>query len=157
MGIRNTVSKIGAGLGFNTKARRTAETKKIAGELKGILPAKEAKAQARKIQSELTSTPVRKLHEKQGKNSTLTEKNVRSGKKVAEKAQANAENAAIERELKRRTRRNITVGAAGGAGLGATAVGGTAINNAVAKRRDDEPNDWEKAARNVSTTKGEKS
>ena len=120
---KNMASKVGAGLGFNTRAHRVGETTKIA---------KEAGAKkAKQIQAGLAAMPSKKV---KGLLNT-TDANI----PVARDA--------IHNELARRSRRNMTIGAAG-VGAAGVAVGATGAG--VAAKRN---SSRDKAARIASEAK----
>jgi len=132
--IKNTASKLGAKAGFNTRAHKVTELGRIAKDLKGTQgsPATDLKA-ARELQKAVKNSPSGGL-----KKGIVRDK--AKSKELAANLQSNkvteASLNAKERELARRTKRNIVIGA------GATlAAGGIAAAGAGGG--------WEKAAKNV--------
>ena len=132
--IKNTASKLGAAAGFNTRAHKVAELGRIVKDLKGtqVNPALDLEA-AKKLQVAIQKSPYGGL-----KKGVVREK--AKSKELAANLQSNkvteASLNAHERELARRTKRNIVIGA------GATlAAGGIAAAGAGGG--------WEKAAKNI--------
>ena len=151
--IRHTASKIGAGLGFNTRAHRVGELKRTADTLKKTHSPKGAVIHAIDIHENMdaNSTHSLKMLPKLARSANQAVNAVSMDKTKYAKvlAETNAMSEAAKRELARRRRKHFTVGAGIGAGVGTAVAAEASLLDATIKRKKKSDKSWEKAAKNV--------
>ena len=159
--VRNAMSKIGAALGFDTKASRIIEQNKIAESLRvnGHSPAS-ADAAARQIVHSTRAVPTKHLKkyeqiyhddmlkthdmlQTQKKSLSIPDEEIAKRMSVLHNTKEQA-----HKEQVRRTRRNLVVGTGVAVGAGAVGAAGT-IGGVVAhnkKKKANADQTWEEAA-----------